>query len=85
LPIHENELVHKDDLLFRIDPIPYQTNVAAAEAQLALSRATMKSKWRLVSAPRSNAGIASEQTSRAEINLDYLCAEERLKPLTAKG
>ncbi len=37
LPIHENERVHKGDLLFRIDPMPYQTNVAAAEAQLALS------------------------------------------------
>jgi len=86
LPIHENELVHKGDLLFRIDPMPYQTNVAAAEAQLALSRATLESKRRLVSAQRLNAEIASEQTRGAQTNLELsMRTEERLKPLTAKG
>ncbi|HTF69228.1 MAG TPA: multidrug transporter subunit MdtN [Edaphobacter sp.] len=86
LTVHENELVRKGDLLFRIDPIPYQTNVAAAEAQLALSRATLESKRRLVSAQRSNAEIASEQISRAQANLELsMRTEERLKPLTAKG
>jgi multidrug efflux system membrane fusion protein len=86
LPIHENELIHRGDLLLRIDPVPYQTNVAAAEAQLALSRATLESKRRLVSAQRSNAQIASEQTRRAQTNLELsMRTEERLKPLTAKG
>jgi multidrug efflux system membrane fusion protein len=86
LPIHENKLVHKGDLLFRIDPVPYQTNVAAAKAQLDLSRAALESKRRLVSAQHSNADIASEQTRRAETNLELsMRTEERLKPLTAKG
>jgi membrane fusion protein, multidrug efflux system len=86
LPIHENELIHRGDLLLRIDPVPYQTNVAAAEAQLALSRAALSSKRRLVSAQRSNAEIAREQTRRAQTNLELsMRTEERLKPLTAKG
>ena len=41
LPIHENELVHKGDLLFRIDPVPYQINVATAEAKLEVARAAL--------------------------------------------
>ena len=66
--------------------MPYQTNVAAAEAQLALSRATLESKRRLVSAQRSNAEIAIEQTRKAQTNLELsMRTEERLKPLTAKG
>jgi membrane fusion protein, multidrug efflux system len=33
--VHDNQLVHKGDILFRIDPAPYQAVVAEAEAQLA--------------------------------------------------
>ena len=59
LPIHENELVHKGDLLFRIDPVPYQINVAAAEANLDVARAALGSKRRLVSTQRWDAEIAT--------------------------
>ena len=69
LPIHENELVHKGDLLFRIDPVPYQINVAAAEANLDVARATVGSKRRLVSTQRYDAEIATEQINRAKDNL----------------
>ena len=67
-------------------PMPYQTNVAAAEAQLDLSRATLESKRRLSAGTTSNAEIASEQIRRAQTNLELsMRTEERLKPLTAKG
>ena len=69
LPIHENELVHKGDLLFRIDPVPYQINVAAAEANLDVARAALGSKRRLVSTQRWDAEIASQQINRARDNL----------------
>jgi membrane fusion protein, multidrug efflux system len=86
LPIHENELVHKGDLLFRIDPVPYEINVAAAEANLDVARATVGSKRRLVSTQRWDAEIATEQINRAKDNLALSQrTQERLTPLAAKG
>src|SRR3954468_11855959 len=39
VPVEEgNRLVHKGDVLFRVDPTPYQLDVAALEAQLAVSQ-----------------------------------------------
>jgi multidrug efflux system membrane fusion protein len=86
LPIHENELVHKGDLLFRIDPVPYQLNVAAAEANLDVARATVGSKRRFVSTQRWDAEIATGQINRAKDNLALSQrTQERLTPLAAKG
>jgi membrane fusion protein (multidrug efflux system) len=36
--VRNNQRVHKGDVLFRLDPAPYQTAVAQAEAQLAAAR-----------------------------------------------
>jgi multidrug efflux system membrane fusion protein len=86
LPIHENQLVHKGDLLFRIDPVPYQINVAAAEANLDVARAALGSKRRLVSTQRWDAEIATQQTIRAKDNLALSKrTQDRLAPLAAKG
>ena len=86
LPIHENQLVHKGDLLFRIDPVPYETNVAAAEAQLDAARAAVGSKRRLVATEHENAEIAAEQIRRAEDNLALSQrTQDRLAPLAEKG
>jgi multidrug resistance efflux pump len=39
VPVEEgNRLVHKGDVLFKIDPTPYQLDVASLEAQLALAQ-----------------------------------------------
>ncbi len=35
VPVRNNQFVHKGDVLFRIDPAPYETAVAEAEARLA--------------------------------------------------
>jgi multidrug efflux system membrane fusion protein len=86
LPIHENDLVHKGDLLFRIDPVPYQINVATAEANLDIARAALGSKRRLVSTQRWDAEIATQQTTRARDNLALSeRTQDRLAPLAAKG
>ena len=86
LPVHENDYVHKGDLLFRIDPTPYLNTLAAAQADLELARAAVGTKQRLVSTQRSNADIAGEQIRRAQTNLELAQrTEERLKPLTEKG
>ena len=86
LPIRENQLIHRGDLLFRIDPGPYLTNVTAAEAQLDIARAAASSKNRLVTSQRWNAEIASGQIKRAQDNLALSQrTQERLGPLAAKG
>ncbi len=86
LAVHENQLVHKGDLLFRIDPVPYQIDVAAAEANLAVARATVDSKKRFVATQRWNTDIATEQINRARDNLALSQrTQERLGPLAAKG
>lgn len=86
LPVGENQLVHKGDLLFRLDPVPYQNNVAVAKAQLAVARASVSSKQRLVESERWNAEIASQQIGRAQENLALSQrTQERLGPLAAKG
>jgi membrane fusion protein, multidrug efflux system len=86
LAVHENELVHKGDLLFRIDPVPYQINVATAEANLDVARASVGSKRRFVATQRWNADIANVQIDRARNNLALSQrTQERLGPLAAKG
>jgi membrane fusion protein, multidrug efflux system len=86
LPVHENELVHKGDLLLRIDSVPYQISVATAEANLEVARAALGSKRRLVSTQRWDAEIATQQTIRAQDNLALSeRTQERLAPLAAKG
>ncbi len=65
IAVTENAHVAKGDLLFQIDPVPYQLSVAQAEADLALAEATLDSKRRLVSTQQSAATIASQQTKRA--------------------
>jgi membrane fusion protein, multidrug efflux system len=86
LAVHENQLVHKGDLLFRIDPVPYQINVAEAEANLDVARATVGSKKRFVATQHWNADIATEQIRRAKENLALSQRTQgRLKPLAAKG
>jgi membrane fusion protein, multidrug efflux system len=86
LPIHENQLVRKGDLLFRIDPVPYQINVATAEANVEVARAALGSKRRLVSTQRWDAEIATQQTIRATDNLALSeRTQQRLAPLAEKG
>jgi len=86
IAVHENDLVHKGDLLFQLDPVPYQLAVNQAAATLDLARATLETQGRLVSTQRSNAVIAAEQTRRAQTNVALSArTEERLRPLTDKG
>jgi multidrug resistance efflux pump len=42
VPVEPNRLVHKGDLLFRIDPTPYELSVRALEAQLANTSASQR-------------------------------------------
>lgn len=86
IAVVENAYVHKGDLLFEIDPVPYRSAVAQAEADLALAKAGLATQGRAVSTQRSSATIADDQVRRATDN-QALAARtvERLKPLAAQG
>ena len=86
LPVHENDLVRKGDLLFQIDPVPYRLALNQAAANLDVARATLDTQRRIVSTQRSNAAIAGEQARRAQTNYGLSQrTEERLQPLAEKG
>lgn len=86
IPIAENSRVTRGDLLFQIDPVPYQLAVAQAEADLALAEAALATQERVLSTQRSAAKVAAEQVQRAESNLELSKRTvERLTPLATKG
>jgi multidrug efflux system membrane fusion protein len=86
IPVAENIAIAKGDLLFQIDPVPYEHAVAQAEADLELAEAALAEKKRLISTQMSTAVVAKEQTERATTNLELAKRTvERLRPLAAKG
>ena len=86
LPVHENDAVHKGDLLFQIDPAPYLLAVNQAAANLEVARAAVETQRRVLSTQRSAAAIAGEQIRRAETNSSLSArTEDRLRPLAEKG
>lgn len=79
IPVHENQVVHAGDVLFRLDPTPFQTAVAEAEADLANARTHVGSL-------QANYQAAQAQTQAAKAQLDYAVREAaRQKELLAEG
>jgi multidrug efflux system membrane fusion protein len=86
IPVEENSHVRKGDLLFQIDPVPYQLVVNQARANLDVAKAALETQRRFLSTQRSAAVIAADQTRSAETNLDLATRTvERLRPLAANG
>ncbi|HEY0270268.1 MAG TPA: multidrug transporter subunit MdtN [Sphingomonas sp.] len=86
IAVAENGHVRKGDLLFQIDPLPYQAAVEQAEADLALAEATLGTQRRAVSTQQSTATVATDQIGRAEANRALAARTvERLTPLAAQG
>ena len=86
LPVAENDQVAKRDVLFRIDPVPYQHAVQQAQADLELAEAALETRHRVLFTQQSAASVAGDQTRRAITNLDLATRTvERLRPLAAKG
>jgi membrane fusion protein, multidrug efflux system len=84
--VRENSAVHRGDVLFQIDPLPYQLLVSQAQADLTLAEAQLDTQRKYVSTQRSNATIARDQTTNAKANYELATrTAERLRPLTAKG
>ena len=86
LPIKENQLVAEGDLLFRIDPEPYEDAVLQAEAALALARAEVDSQRRHIGTETANRSAAKQQVTRVKTNYDLAFRTvERLRPLEGKA
>lgn len=86
IAVAENEQVKAGQLLFRIDPIPYEQAVAQARAELELARASQATQERAISTERSAAVTAGDQIHRAEANLALAGRTvARLRPLAEAG
>jgi membrane fusion protein, multidrug efflux system len=86
IPVEENSHAARGDLLFQIDPVPYQLAVDQARANLAVAEATLETQRRVLSTQRSAATVAADQVRSAETNLDLATRTvDRLRPLAAKG
>lgn len=86
IAVRENQLVKAGDLLFELDPVPFQLAVEQARADLALAEASLATKKRALAVQQSNATIASKQIKRSSTNLNLASTTvERLRPLAEKG
>ncbi len=86
IPVAENGKVEKGELIFQIDPAPYQLAVEQARADLDLAQAALETQRRALSTQRSAATVAADQVRRATTNLDLARrTADRLRPLAAKG
>jgi multidrug efflux system membrane fusion protein len=86
IPVSENSRVNAGDLLFQIDPEPFELAVRQAQSDLALAQAQLATQRRVLSTQRSTATVAGDQVNRAATNLSLaLRTVERLRPLAANG
>jgi membrane fusion protein (multidrug efflux system) len=77
--VHDNQHVHAGDVLFRIDPAPFQAAVAEAEAKLASARSEIRTQ-------RANYGSGTSDLKAAEDKLHFAQREAaRQKELLAEG
>ncbi|MRS15795.1 multidrug transporter subunit MdtN [Enterobacteriaceae bacterium RIT691] len=85
-PVKDNQRVHKNDLLFRIDPRPYQAALAQAEAKLAGLNRQIELTQRSVNAQKFNAGSAKAALASARAEAKKSAATlHRLEPLLSQG
>lgn len=86
LPVQENQLVRKDEVVFRIDPEPYRLRLEAALAEVKAGEGLLASQTRAVATERANVEIADQQVVRARSNLELATNTlARIKPLHPKG
>ncbi|MFT9258006.1 MAG: multidrug transporter subunit MdtN [Acetobacter sp.] len=82
LRVRENQHVRKGDLLYRLDPEPYELTVRQAEANVALMTAELANQKRLLAVRVAQAATARDQLTRAQNNADLANrTTQRLAPL----
>jgi multidrug efflux system membrane fusion protein len=86
LPVADNQRVKKGDLLFRIDPQPFEETLAKAEASLKALDSEIKLTQRSVEAQKFAAAAARANVEHAQA-ADQQAGDSlaRLEPLLSKG
>src|SRR5690349_1347569 len=88
VPVEEgNRLVHKGDVLFRVDPTPYQLDVANLEAQLALAQGGQRETEETLTGANAKvlearASIAQANARLAEVDAKLALARKRVEQNT---
>ncbi len=88
VPVEEgNRLVRKGDVLFKIDPTPYQLDVASLEAQLALAQGGQRETEETLTGANakvmeSRAAIAQANARIAEVDAKLALARKRVEQNT---
>jgi membrane fusion protein, multidrug efflux system len=86
LNVRDNQTVHRDDVLFRIDPVPFQLRVEQAQATVRSLEAKLAVTADQVAAQTSNADTASRGIATAEAQLKLASSTlARLEPLLPRG
>lgn len=75
LPVEDNQRVHKGDLLYSIDPRPYQAKLAQAKAELMLTQ-------KEVEASKASSGAATSKIE--QLNHEYQAATALIAKLQAE-
>ncbi|MCQ9157115.1 multidrug transporter subunit MdtN [Acidomonas methanolica] len=84
LRVDLNQHVRRGDLLYRLDPRPYELVVAQAAANLALAEAEVANQQRAVGVKEANVVAASQGVLRARADRDLAARTvDRLRPLSA--
>lgn len=80
--VENNATVEKGDILFEIDPEPYELRLRQAEAELRAAESEVAQGGRNIATQQTNADVADEQIRRARINLELARKTlDRLEPL----
>src|SRR5271166_2575936 len=86
LDVRDNQPVHRDEVLFRIDPVPYRLRVEQAQAAVRSLEGKLSVTGDQVAAQTSNADAANRGISTAEAQLTLASSTlARLEPLLRPG
>jgi len=86
IAVQNNASVKKGDVLFQIDPQPYQLRLDQAQAELRAAQSEVEQGGRNIATAQSNADVAAKQIERARFNAELARQTlERLEPLLPKG
>lgn len=72
VPVEPNRLVRKGDVLFRIDPTPYELGVRSLEARLADAQATSRELTQQLAGAQANVVAARSSVQQAEARMREL-------------
>lgn len=84
--VTENSAVQKGDVLFRIDPTPYQLRVDQAQAAVDIAQAALQTKLKHITAEESNSEIVDKEVAKTKLNYEQAAQTlARLTPLYHQG